>query len=263
MTRDELDTTLEVERFLMGELSEARVQKLRAKLGDARLSQLREQHARESDQLFAALPPAQFRQQVEARARQLPLRSARGPGEGAAKRGPPPLTWALLPAAAALVFFVARETPHMPSTTPDTVEQTLPKGLAPSLVVFRKQASTIHELAPGARVRERDLLQLGYVAAGKRFGMILSLDGAGAVTVHEPGPKLEPAGRHMLDRAYVLDAAPGFERFFLVTSDQAFDSARVLDAVERIASAKNADTAPLELPPGLSQASFLVRKEGP
>src|SRR6185295_10910968 len=54
------------------------------------------------------------------------------------------------------------------------------KGLTPSLAVYRRTADGSETLADGAVTRAGDLLRVGYRAAGKRYGVILSIDGRGA-----------------------------------------------------------------------------------
>ena len=52
--------------------------------------------------------------------------------------------------------------------------------------------------------------------------------------------------------AYELDAAPKFERFFLITADRAFDAQMVMDAARSVATQPGEDVpATLPLPPGL------------
>jgi hypothetical protein len=66
----------------------------------------------------------------------------------------------------------------------------------------------------------------------------------------------------MLEYAYQLDDAPGFERFFLVTSDRALSVAEVLEAGRRLASdPRQARRANLGLPAGLEQWSVLLAKK--
>ena len=60
------------------------------------------------------------------------------------------------------------------------------KGLRPHLGLFRQTPAGIEALTEGAFAREGDLVQLTYQAAGRPFGVILSIDGRGAVTVHHP-----------------------------------------------------------------------------
>lgn len=140
-----------------------------------------------------------------------------------------------------------------------------PKGLAPHLAVYRQARSAAETLEPGAKVRAGDVLQLEVVAPGARFAVVVSIDGAGAVTLHAPehegaAIELPEAGVQPLPHAYALDNAPRFERFILVTAERPFDTGRVLAA----ARALGADaTAPLGLPGGFQQSSFVVTKEAP
>jgi hypothetical protein len=252
--------SLEVERFLLGQLSPEREARLRARLGDAQLAELERMHAEQSAELFERLPPAHFQKLVEAR--------ARTQERSRAVRKAPWLVPALVVGLAAA--FVAVALPERePGTAPkDALEDTRAKGLAPTLLVFRRQAGGVEELAPLSQVAPSDVLQLGYVAAGRPYGVIVSLDGAGAVTLHSPAqeratPLLEPAGKHMLESAYQLDAAPHFERFVLVTSETPFDLATVLRAASEKAKQADAREGPLALPSGLEQTSFVLRKAAP
>jgi hypothetical protein len=125
----------------------------------------------------------------------------------------------------------------------------------PSLHVFRKAGKAAERLADGAAARAGDELQLAYNAKGKRFGALLSLDGAGRVTFHLPetGGKAEalPRGLVTLPHAYQLDAAPAFERFVLVVGDKPFDLGALPDFVRGAAPP----------PAGTESFSFTVRKE--
>ena len=141
------------------------------------------------------------------------------------------------------------------------------KGLRPSLAVYRRTESGSETLADGAVVRPGDLLRLGYLPADRLYGVILSIDRLGAVTMHLP-PSGDRAARlahermNLLDAAYELDDAPGWERFYLVTSREAFDVRPVREAARRAASDAGA-TPPgaLPLPSNFDQAMFLLQKE--
>jgi hypothetical protein len=141
------------------------------------------------------------------------------------------------------------------------------KGLEPSLTVYRRTTSGSETLADGSIARTGDLLRLGYVAAGHAYGVIVSIDGRGVITRHLPptGDRAAPLGRGaatLLDNSYELDDAPGWERFYFVTSDSPFAIAPV------IAAAKTAAGAPpgripstLPLARELSQSVFSLQKE--
>lgn len=141
------------------------------------------------------------------------------------------------------------------------------KGLFPRLLLFRKRRGRIERLADGARARAGDLLQLGYMAAGNRYGVVVSIDGGGAVTLHYPAQAegegaLQPRGQHALDHAYELDDARSYERFFFVTSgDEPLPAQRVVDAAKQLAKAGPAARhSDLPLPRRWRQASVTLRK---
>ena len=150
-------------------------------------------------------------------------------------------------------------------------EETRLKGARPHLVVHRQTAGGAETLGAGDPARAGDVLQVGYVAApprgGATYGVILSIDGRGTVTLHHPsgeGPasRLEGEGERLLGHAYRLDDAPGYERFFLVTSPRPFRVSAALEAARKLAvSPRGARLADLELPRGLVQGSLLLVKE--
>ncbi|RKH66024.1 ActD-like protein, partial [Corallococcus aberystwythensis] len=153
-------------------------------------------------------------------------------------------------------------------TPPGVLEPTRSKGLRPRLDVHRQVATRTERLTDGAPAQAGDVVQLSYTAAGHAHGVILSVDGRGAVTPHLTAPgdtsaALERSGSHLLPRAYELDDAPGFERFFLVTADAPFELEGVMAAARVLAASPDARTAPLTLPPGLDQTSFLLEKSTP
>jgi streptogramin lyase len=109
------------------------------------------------------------------------------------------------------------------------------------------------------------VLQLAYQAAGARYGVVVSIDGRGAVTRHLPeegevAAALERGGAVALAHAYQLDDAPGYERFFLVTGERPFDVAPVVEAARWLAAAGQARAGALTLPGGLEQRAVLVVK---
>jgi hypothetical protein len=130
------------------------------------------------------------------------------------------------------------------------------KGLAPELRIYRKTVDGHDRLRAGTTVRQGDTLQVRYVAAGKRHGVVLSVDGRGGVTLHHPtsaGPSgaLVPDGERVIPHAYELDDAPGFERFWFITADAPFTTTEVTDAL--------AKGAPL--PTRFSASDVLLPKE--
>ncbi len=120
------------------------------------------------------------------------------------------------------------------------------------------------EIEPDDEVAAGDLLQLSYLAAGRRFGTIISIDGRGTVTQHLPESGSSAAGliahgRTALPSSYELDDAPAFERFYFVTSQTPFDIRQVLTSAESLAPSEQR----LSLERGLRQHVFSVRKTDP
>lgn len=249
-----------VERLLAGELPPEEAARVRARLeaegGLARLDAL----ARDDAAFPGDHPPGPALAEIR--------RRAGGPGQAA--RRAPGLRWlapAVLAAAAALVA-VPLLRAGAPRVGPDAGgEDVRLKGQRPELRAWRQAPSGATErLRDGDVARGGERVQLSYLAGGARRGAVISLDGRGAVTLHWPeqggaAPPLEPGGAVALPHAYLLDDAPRFERFFLVTADAPFDSAAVVDAARRLAGAAHPDRDPLPLPPGLEQSALLLRKD--
>ncbi|MCY1017858.1 ActD-like protein [Pyxidicoccus sp. MSG2] len=258
-----------LERIALGELSPDELAAARARLsaepdGPARLAALEA----DTRATLERLPPARVVREVAARA-------SRKEAPSPSRRLAP--AWGLLvPALATVALFVLAR----PDTSPDgsgvtgsdltasggSAETTRIKGLAPQLLVHRQAAAGPERLTDGAPAAAGDVVQLAYVAAGRGHGVILSVDGRGAVTLHAPegggdSAVLSPSGTHMLPRAYELDDAPDFERFFFISSEESFSLEPVLAAAKALAEGPDARTAPLSLPGDLTQVSFTLEKQ--
>lgn len=157
-------------------------------------------------------------------------------------------------------------TPSSAAPGPDD-EPVRIKGLRPHLLLHRQRNGAVEALRDGAMARAGDLIQISYVAAGSRNGVVVSLDGAGLVTLHHPARPEAPAalvarGQHALDHAYELDDAQSFERFVLVTSgDEPLSATAVLAAARHLATrGPAARHSPLPLPEHWHQSSILLHK---
>ena len=145
-----------------------------------------------------------------------------------------------------------------------TGDDTRIKGVVgrPALAVYRRTPAGSERLADGDVAHAGDLLRIGYASAGRTYGIILSIDGSDAVTLHLPpsgdrAVHLEPGSMNLLDSSYELDEAPRIERFYFVMGSQPFDVAPVLAAARQARGAPNN----LPLPPGLEQVIFTLQKE--
>lgn len=244
-----------IERLAAGELPEEQALGLRARLyaqsEDARLAALATSNA----EILAALPVARVVPEIERR-----MAAARRPTEARQVRPLLALSIAATCAAGLVMILVVRDhqgsvQPPPPEVEPESIGI---KGLSPSLRMHRKTRAGSELLTAGALVRKGDTLQIRYVAAGKRFGVIASIDARGTVTLHlpeTPGPAaaLQRDGERSLPHAFELDDSPGFERFIFVTSDTPFPTTEVASRLKN-------DRA---LPAALTAFELSLTKETP
>jgi hypothetical protein len=148
----------------------------------------------------------------------------------------------------------------------------LPKGVTTptsdfQLHVFRLQDRHLEPLGDGARVRPGARLQLAYSTRDKRFGVLVSFDGRGQITLHFPErqdmPTLLTKGRQLpLPHSYELDQVADFERFILLTSSKEISVADILQCLAVfVRDRERAATAPLPFALPLQTQSILLRKE--
>jgi hypothetical protein len=108
----------------------------------------------------------------------------------------------------------------------ETPSDTRIKGLDARMEVWKKTEAGIVQLQDLDEVREGDEIQLRYAVPEKCYGLLFSMDGNGALTLHMgDGAKaieLAPGKMNSLPFAYKLDDAPYFEKFFFVTSPKEF-----------------------------------------
>ncbi len=137
----------------------------------------------------------------------------------------------------------------------------------PQIIIYRKLGEQAEIVKDGDSATQGDLLQIAYVPAGMKYGVIFSIDGNGVVTLHHPdhaegSSDLIPEKKILLDSAYELDDAPQFERFFLVASSERLDVAGILKLAENMAdSPDSVRTDELSLPETFTQFSILLNKE--
>jgi hypothetical protein len=144
-----------------------------------------------------------------------------------------------------------------------------PKGAGDALVIYQSTRFGAELLEDGEVVKSGDLVRVGYRVTERGYGVIVSLDGRGVLTLHLPADgtravPLESSGTVLLDRSFELDDAPHVERFFLVRAAEPFELGPVLDAMRRAAAAGDAGeaTSP-RLPPRFTFTVFTLRKDAP
>lgn len=172
----------------------------------------------------------------------------------------------VLPAVPALamamgLFVVTREEPAVADAA-TTVDDTRSKGLAPALQVYVADGTNQRALRSGDVVGAGDVLQVQTRSTGAAYGVVISIDGRGGVSRHFPDTTdtTLPRGTAALPFSFELDDAPGFERFFLVTSNRPIDIVAVEAAVTAVTRAPVPAEAPLALSSSLTWTDVVLRK---
>lgn len=241
------------EQYLLGELPENQSRELEQSPGFARRI---EELKRSNAEILDRYPPEAFARRIGNR-NETPAQT----GTDERRVEPKRRFFAIaLPSLAALTLalvIVFQNTPMVPGTSEaDTVRL---KGAQASISLYQQRGQDVVELEPGARVQAGDRIQVAYNAAGAKHGAVYSLDGNGVITIHYPFPpdastELQQGGDQRLPRSFTLDAAPLFERFYFVTSDQPFNAA---DMAETLSNQTEQIISNPQMTPELSDA-FLI-----
>lgn len=263
---------LDLEKLALGELNAEDAARLREELGhdavEAHLAELRLSNA----QILQDHPPGDIAHGIKGRLRT--ARARREAEERTRRRNRLWLGGALITSVAAillLIFYPAPPSEPTPAdealahnTAPPPPDDIIRHKSSTRLGVFRKTEGGAERLASGDLAQARDVLQLRYTLPEKRYGLIFSIDGRGTVTPHLPvrGAAFQlEAGSHALDFSYTLDDAPGYERFFFLSSTEPIDVPRLLEQARRLArDPERARTAQLSVPDTLHAITFLVTK---
>jgi hypothetical protein len=179
------------------------------------------------------------------------------------------LRWAVLatPVAAGLVLAVGTfgAKGHRPAAV-DEEPEVSPKG-RPALHTFVRRGERVFTATSGEALAPGDAVRFVVEPRGHRYLLVVSIDGAGKVSVYHPfqGALSAPLGtdpRVELPGSIVLDRAPGPERVFALFSDAALSAAAVRESLERTAAGGHERIRrEHELPlPGIEQDSFLFEK---
>jgi hypothetical protein len=269
MTDKSRISDLDLERLVAGEAGASESATLKQRLqeepgGMARLARLESSN----QEILERLPPGDVTREVKRRLAETNWQEKKATAHA-------PRWWLVAPALTAAAVFLVWAGPfsspafdgQVPQVWQGGIEEGRIKGLDPSLAIYRKSGESQQRLDSGATAHQGDLLQLGYVAGGHKFGAIVSLDGAGNWTLHHPArsdlpPLLATEGEVLLDHSYELDAAPRFERFFFVVGADAFDVKGLLERLKSQQASLSGGAMP-ELPEAHAVVAFDLKKEMP
>jgi hypothetical protein len=260
----------ELERFLLGELPDERINEIEVRMKtDSKLKERIHVLKQSNEETLQQYKSSDMTPKIEWRIKKEKANQK--------KRTKPFLTKRLfysVPAisAALVILFFVFQNPNR------DINFSLPNGTRikgtmnidrskPHLLVYRKNDKDVDLLQDGDEAKAGDLLQIAYGSANENYGVILSYDGNGTVTLHYPENGSDSAllGDQkivMLSLAYELDEAPDYERFFFVTSKSEIDVQGVMDTAKLLAQdSARARIEKLQLSNSYSQYSVLLKKE--
>jgi hypothetical protein len=253
--RDERDRVSDwlVERLKAGDLPARVGAEVRSRLeAGGSLARLDELEASDRS-ILAAHPPAEVAREIE---RRLALLESRSKSRVRLALVVPGAAIGAVVAVASVLLMLGPGSGGHGGGQTSSGEITTLKGLEPRLLIYRKTASGADVLGASSPVHARDMLQVAYIGAGRRFGVIASVDGAGTVTLHlpeQPGAAspLEGQGEVRLSHSFELDETPGVERFVFVTGNHSFSTDVVVEALR---------TPERRLPHDLAISELALRK---
>jgi hypothetical protein len=245
-----------LEQYALGELPDSERVEVEAALASDPLLRSRLAALKASnEEILAEARPAEVAAAIRRR-----MVSSMGPRRAGAASAP------FLTAAAAVLVLVGAALARG-ILFPSVDGLTRAKGGATGISIFRKAAAGPVELRDGSLAAEGDILQIKYSSGEARYGAIFSLDGRGTLTWHlpakdaGPGAPLLSRGEEALSSAYELDDAPGFERFFFISSKSDFDLEAAAHALRELAaSGASAASGVPRLPAGVEWKSILLVK---
>jgi hypothetical protein len=260
-----------LEQYILGELPSDRLRAIDAELSSNQMLRARiERIRRSNEEIVDQYAPSSFVESIS-----MKVRNAGCPtgGFGLFRKHIPALGVAA--AAVVIIFLFPFSVHHQVVTqTSRTSENQIAvgqsdtirlKGDESKLFIFRKTNNDPELLTNNAVTHEGDVIQLAFQTV-RQYGVILSIDGRGNVTLHYPAsswdsPRIEKGKKTYLERSYQLDNAPQFERFFFITSDVSVNVDYILSRARSFAKdpAKNV-SEPLSIS-GTKESSVILRKE--
>jgi anti-sigma-K factor RskA len=267
-----------LEAALLGELSDEDQRKVDSALAaDPALRAELDRLKASNSEILANNPPDEVAQEIRRRADLLRASRERAQAKEARPAKSlfsrlseiPALRMPILAPAAGLALLLVVAIPRMlPTRGGSDTESVNLKGAEARLFVYRQGTGGMESLNPGDSAIAGEVLQLFVQSPAQPYIAVLSIDGGGKVTRlwpadGESAARLAGKDKVSLPQSYRLDEAPGFERFFLVTSAASFPVSEAIAAAAALAgNAALAKSEPMTLGPPFGQASFLIEKAG-
>ena len=138
----------------------------------------------------------------------------------------------LVAAAAAAVLFTVVPVLRLATTPPEIEQAVRTKGALPAVEVWVDIGQGPRPIRPGERLQAGDRVQLKYDPRGAAYVALAGRDGAGLVEIYGTFPVAE-GGLVAAPFGLMLDATPGDQELFVLTSDRALTPTEVKDALTR------------------------------
>jgi hypothetical protein len=266
---------LQMERFHLGEMNPTESKSFQKRLDSDEALRLRYERLLEHERIFAVShSPQKWVPRIESAAqKQSFFRSAFSAGTGGlwdylgSFRLEKP--WAIgVVAVAALLFTVVPIWFTVENPIGESIRTKGGSGAQePRIQLYRQSLDSAVGLHPGDGVKAGDAVQVEIQSGGFSFAAIFSVDGKGETTWHWPSDaamsaRLPNKTGFRLPSAFLLDSAPGFERFYAVFSNDSvmFPGLRQKDSLIRESHRHAPEWLGQQLEPSLSTKAFELRK---
>lgn len=269
MKKENIIPQIKLERYLLGELSSEETKRIETCIRDNPKLDKKIQFLHKSNkEILALYPPHQMAQEISLRAHTQKVNQQLQ--QNLTKKRKKIFFSNPVFGIALSVIVLVVITPFFFNHTSNDIESVRIKGLSPALTIYRQHSTSPERLQNLSTVKPGDMLQLGYISAGYKYGVIFSCDGNNTITLHYPEsdsvvPILEKQKEVFLPNSYILDDAPQFEQFFFITSNEPFSVSMVLIAGKEFVSDNfiNRNNVQLNLPASFIQYSCILQKEKP
>lgn len=261
---------LKLEQFVLGELPAKEARAVEEQISsDKALASEYEEILASNEAVFEAYPVEDMARAIEDRFEQELLAEQRGHlSFGQITRRAIPYIGGL--ALAAMALFVVG--PIYFSKAPaldDGQEVVFAKGTESRMLLYLKEDGESRVVRSGEKLKQGDRLRIAYFSGEAPYGVLLSIDGRGAVTLHFPDnanqlPLITTGEESLLDFSYELDDAPFFEKFYFITSANSFNAGLVVSRAEDVLGKIKQGGLPgnLHLGKEFNEYSVLIQKEG-
>jgi len=236
-------SNITLERYLIGELPSDDMEEIRKMAEvDGTLREKIVEIQKSNRELLKKYNSTDMMRQIEIRYKNLMMQEARGK-KNRVERVFSQKSLYLFPLAASVALMMIFVSPalltqagHENYVQADTLRY---KGERSKLYIYIQKKDSIELLSGDSVVYAGDRLQVAFFSDAK-YGMIFSIDGSGSVSLHYPREEQSSSAisvnsKIKLPYSYELDAAPGFEKFFFLTSEKEIQVGEILKKAHQFA----------------------------